>query len=79
MQNYEISIDPVSAREAQSVFEDFRVPFTNNRAEQSLRMAEVKGKVSGCMRTLSEADDFAAIMSFIGSVKKHGINVLSAV
>ena len=58
---------------------DFRVPFTNNRAEQSLRMAKVKGKVSGCMRTLSGADDFAAIMSFISSVKKHGINVLAAV
>ena len=58
---------------------DFRVPFTNNRAEQSLRMAKVKGKVSGCMRTLSGADDFATIMSFIGSVKKHGINVFSAV
>ena len=58
---------------------DLRVPFTNNRAEQSLRMAKVKGKVSGCMRTVSGAHDFAVIMSFIGSVKKHGINVLSAV
>ena len=58
---------------------DFRVPFTNNLAEQSVRMAKVKGKVSGCFRTTSGADDFATIMSFIGSVKKHGINVLSAV
>ena len=58
---------------------DFRVPFTNNRAEQSLRMAKVKGKVSGCLRTVSGAEDFAAVMSFIASVKKHGINVLSAV
>ena len=39
----------------------------------------VKGKVSGCLRTVSGANDFAAIMSFIGSVKKHGINILSAV
>ena len=59
--------------------EDFRIPFTNNRVEQSLRMAKVKGKISGCMRTVSGADDFAGIMSFTGSVKKHGINVLSAV
>ena len=74
-------IDRLTAHrdEALLFLEDFRVPFTNNRAEQSLRMAKVKGKVSGCMRTLSGADDFAAIMSFIGSVKKHGINVLSAV
>ena len=74
-------IDRLTAHrdEALLFLADFRVPFTNNRAEQSLRMAKVKGKVSGCMRTLSGADDFAAIMSFIGSVKKHGINVLSAV
>ena len=65
--------------EALLFLEDFRVPFTNNRAEQSLRMAKVKGQVSGCMRTASGPDDFAAIMSFIASVKKHGINVLSAV
>ena len=31
------------------------------------------------MRTVAGADDFAAIMSFIGSVKKHGMNVFSAV
>ena len=74
-------IDRLTAHrdEALLFLEDFRIPFTNNRAEQSLRMAKVKGKVSGCMRTLSGADDFATIMSFIGSVKKHGINVFSAV
>ena len=58
---------------------DEQVPFTNNLAEQSVRMAKVKGKVSGCLRTVAGADDFATIMSFIGSVKKHGINVFSAV
>ena len=58
---------------------NFQVPFTNNLAEQSVRMAKVKGKVSGCLRTKSGADDFAAIMSFIGSVKKHEHNVFHAV
>ena len=74
-------IDRLTAHrdEALLFLEDFRVPFANNRAEQSLRMAKVKGKASGCMRTLSGADDFAAIMSFIGSVKKRGMNVFSAV
>lgn len=58
---------------------NFNVPFTNNLAEQSVRMAKVKGKVSGCLRTKSGADDFATIMSFIGSVKKHGYNVFHSV
>ena len=58
---------------------DFRVPFTNNLAEQSVRMAKVKGKVSGCLRSTSGADDFATIMSFIGSAKKHCKNIFSAV
>ena len=66
-------------KEALAFLTNFQIPFTNNLAEQSLRMAKVKGKVSGCLRTVSGANDFAAIMSFIGSVKKHGINVLSAV
>ena len=58
---------------------DIQVPFSNNLAEQSIRMAKVKGKVSGCLRTVSGAKDFATIMSYIGSVKKHGINVFTAV
>ena len=79
--NVRCLIDRLTAHrdEALLFLSDFRVPFTNNRAEQSLRMAKVKGKVSGCMRTVAGADDFATVMSFIGSVKKHGINVFSAV
>ena len=58
---------------------DMQVPFTNNLAEQSIRMAKVKGKVSGCLRTLAGARDFATIMSYIASAKKHGLNVFTAV
>lgn len=58
---------------------DFRVNFTNNEAEQSIRMAKVKGKVSGSMRTISGAIDFVTIMSYIGTVKKQGHNVFEAI
>lgn len=58
---------------------NFHVGFTNNTAEQSIRMAKVKGKVSGSMRTVSGADDFVTIMSYIGTVKKQGLNVFEAI
>lgn len=58
---------------------DMKVPFTNNLAEQSVRMLKVKIKVSGCMRTVAGAENFATIMSYIETVKKHGINVFDAI
>lgn len=58
---------------------NMQVPFTNNLAEQSLRMLKVKIKVSGCMRTGSGTDDFVTIMSYIETVKKHDMNVFDAI
>lgn len=40
---------------------DLSVPFTNNRAEQDLRMMKVRQKISGCFRTTAGAEDFAAM------------------
>jgi transposase len=55
------------------------VPFTNNLAEQALRMIKIKQKVSGGFRTLEGVQNFAAIRSYIATVKKNGGNVFQAI
>ena len=60
-------------------FENFDVPFTNNMAEQAIRIIKVKTKVSGCFRKEDGAKDYLKIMSYVGTVKKQGYNVFDAI
>jgi len=57
---------------------DFTVPFTNNLAEQDLRMMKVKIKISGGFRTPQGAADFARLRSVISSARKQGVNIFKA-
>ena len=57
---------------------DFTVPFTNNLAEQDLRMMKVKTKISGGFRTPQGAVDFAHLRSVIASARMHGFNISKA-
>lgn len=54
------------------------VPFTNNLAEQSVRMMKVKTKVCGCFRSQDGISVFAKIMSYLQSAAKHDISAFAA-
>jgi transposase len=52
------------------------VPWDNNPAEQTIRMPKLRTKVSGCLRTLTGAEEFAAIRSYTATAARHGHNML---
>jgi transposase len=54
------------------------VPFTNNRAEQTVRMPKVKQKVSGCFRTPQGAQDYCIIRSYCATMHKQGANIFES-
>ena len=54
------------------------VPFTNNLAEQTVRMPKVKQKVSGCLRTLQGANHYCIIRSYCATMHKQGANIFES-
>jgi transposase len=57
---------------------DLRVPFTNNATEQAIRMSKLRIKISGCMRSVTGAEEFCALRSYLATAARHGISALEA-
>jgi transposase len=57
---------------------DFRAPPDNNGTERDIRMAKLKQKVSGCLRTMTGARQFCAIRSYLSTAAKHGLGLFDA-
>jgi transposase len=55
---------------------DPAVPFDNNPGEQTIRMPKLRVKVSGSLRSIQGAQDFAAIRSYIATAARAGQNML---
>jgi transposase len=57
---------------------NFQVAFSNNCAEQAIRMIKIKTKVSGGFRTLAGARTFLAIRGYISTIRKNGLRAAEA-
>ena len=54
------------------------VPPDNNRAESDLRMMKLRQKISGCFRTQDGAAIFCDLRSYLSTMQKQGVHLLTA-
>lgn len=57
---------------------DFELPTTNNLSERSLRMMKSKQKISGQFGDVKNAQDFAAVRTYVETCKRNGKDAYEA-
>jgi Transposase IS66 family len=57
---------------------DFGASPDNNGSERDTRMAKLKQEGSGCLHTMTGADQFCAIRSHLSTAVKHGLSQIDA-
>ena len=57
----------------------WNIPFTNNLAEQDLRMMKVQQKISGCFRSWEGAKVFSRIRTLISTARKQSWDIFQPI
>lgn len=50
---------------------DLRIPFTNNGSEVDIRPLKIRLKVAGCLRTMTGAEAFCRLRSYLSTARKN--------
>ena len=57
---------------------DYNIPFSNNLAEQIMRMMKVKQKISGGFRIHAVLTNFYTIETYLTTLQKQDVNLFDA-